>query len=165
MYSFRDNWEMKLRICHTAPCFNPYLFTISLKLKVLFQCHSEITSPTVYGSVAWFPFVGQGKVNRTDSSIKEFFLIGSFFFYICCNLSVAQNILPRQQGFYSNISFFISCILLLLKHLRIFVIVMRSDFTIFQLKFSMRVAQKKILLILSCGSQLAWFRMLEINSI
>ena len=23
-------------------------------------------------------------------------MIGSFFFYICCNLSVAQNILPRQ---------------------------------------------------------------------
>ena len=131
MYSFRDNWEIKLRICHTAPCFNPYLFRISLKLKVLFQCHSEITSPTVYGSVAWFPFVGQGKVNRTDSSTKEFILIGSFFFYICCNLSVAQNILPRQQIFYSEICFFISYILLVLQHLGIFVTVMQSNFTAF----------------------------------
>ena len=33
------------------------LFTISLKSKVLFQCRCEFTWPTIYGSVAWFPFV------------------------------------------------------------------------------------------------------------
>ena len=70
-----------------------------LKLKVLFQCRSEITWPTLYGSVTWFSFVWWGKVNRTDCSMKEFSLNGSFFFYICCNLPVAQNILPRQQIF------------------------------------------------------------------
>ena len=33
------------------------LFTISLKSKVLFQCCSEIMWPTIYSSMAWFPFV------------------------------------------------------------------------------------------------------------
>ena len=32
-------------------------------------------------------------------------MIGSFFFYICCNLPVAQNILPIKQIFYSEICF------------------------------------------------------------
>ena len=99
MYSIRENWEVNIRICHTVPRFNPQLFTISLKSKVLFQYRSEITWPTVYGSVTWFPLVRWGKVNRTDSSTKYFSLIGSFFFYICYNLSIAQNILPRQQCF------------------------------------------------------------------
>ena len=121
MYSFRENWEKNLRIC----------LRISQKLKVLFQCRSEITWSTVYGSVTWFPFVWWGKVNRTDYSTKDFSLIGSFFFYICCNLSVAQNILPRQQIFYSEICFFISYILLVLQHLGIFVTVMQSNFTAF----------------------------------
>ena len=53
---------------------------------------------------------------------------------------------------------------LVLKHLRIFVTVMQSNFTAFQLKFSTRVTWKRSLLILSCGFQLAWFSMLEINS-
>ena len=131
MNSFWENWEINLRICHTVPRFNPLLFTISPKSKVHFQCCSEITWPIVYGSVTWFPFVWWGKVNRTDSSTKDFSLIGSFFFYICCNLSVAQNILPRQQIFYSEICFFISYILLVLQHLRIFVTVMQSNFTAF----------------------------------
>ena len=39
------------------------LFTISLKLKVLLQCCSEITWPTVYGSMVWFSFVWLGKAN------------------------------------------------------------------------------------------------------
>ena len=117
MYSFRENWEINLRICYTDPGFNPLLFTISLKSKVFFQCRSEITWPTLYGSVTWFPFVWWRKVNRTNSSTKNFSLIGSFFFYICCNLSVAQNILPRQQLLYSEICFFISHILLVLQHL------------------------------------------------
>ena len=129
--SFRENWEINFRICHTDPCFNRQLFTISLKLKVLFQCCSEITWPTVCGSVAWSPFVWLAKVNRTDSSTKDCFLIGSFFLYICYNLSVAQNILPRQQVFYSEICFFISYIPLVLRHLRLFVTVMRSNFTAF----------------------------------
>ena len=102
-----------------------------LKLKVLFQCRSEITWPTLYGSVTWFSFVWWGKVNRTDSLTKDFSLIGSFFLYICCNLSVTQNILPRQQIFYSEICFFISYILLVLQHLGIFVTVMQSNFTAF----------------------------------
>ena len=117
MYSFRENWEINLRICHTVLRFSPSLFTISQTSKILFQCRSEITWPTVYGSVTWFPFVWWRKVNRTDSSTKNFSLIGSFFFYICCNLSVAQNILPRQQLLYSEICFFISHILLVLQHL------------------------------------------------
>ena len=120
MYSFRENWEKNLRIC----------LRISLKLKVLFQCRSEITWSTVYGSVTSFPFVWQGKVNTTNSSTKDFFLIGSFSFYICCNMSVAQNILPRQQIFYSEICSFFSYILLVLQHLRIFVTVMQSNFTV-----------------------------------
>ena len=131
MYSFRENWEINLRICHTVPRFNPQLFTISLKSEVLFQCRSEITWPTLYGSLIWFPFVWWGKINRADSSTKDFSLIGSFFFYICCNLSVAQNILPRQQIFYCEICFFISYILLVLQYLRIFVTAMQSNFTAF----------------------------------
>ena len=63
VYSFRENWEKNLRVFHTAPCFNPQLFKISLKLEVLFQCRSEITWPTVYGCVTWFPFVWWGKVS------------------------------------------------------------------------------------------------------
>ena len=129
-YSFRENWEINLRICHTIPHFNPQLLTISLKSKVLFRCCSEITWPTVYGSVTWSSFAWWGKINRTDSSTKDFSLIGSFFFYICCNLSVAQNILPRQQSFYSEICLFISSNIVL-KHLRIFVTVMQSNFTAF----------------------------------
>ena len=131
MYSFRENWETNLRICRTVPCFNLYLFTISLKSKVLSQCRSVITWPTFYGSVTWFPFVWWGKVNRTNSLTKHFFLIRSFFYYICCNLSVAQNILPRQQIFYSEICFFISYILLVLQHLGIFVTVIQYNFTAF----------------------------------
>ena len=119
MYSFRENWETNLRICLSVPRFNLLLFTISLKSKVLFQCRSEITWPTVYGSVTWFPFVWWGKVNRTGSSMKDFSLIDLVFFYICCNLSVVQNILPRQQIFCSEICFFISYILLVLQHLGI----------------------------------------------
>ena len=136
MYSFRENWEINLRICHTVPHFNLQLFTISLKSKVLFQCCSQITWLTVYDSVTWFPFVWWGKVSRTDSSMKDFSLIGSFFFYICCNFSLAQNILPRQQVFYSEICFFISYIQLILQHLRIFVTAMQSNFTDIRLKFS-----------------------------
>ena len=131
MYSFKENGEINLRICHTVPRSNPYLFEISLKSKVLFQCRPEITWPTVYGSVTWFSFVWWGKVNRTDSLTKDFCLIGSFFLYICCNLSVTQNILPRQQIFYSEICFFISYILLVLQHVEIFVNVMESSFTAF----------------------------------
>ena len=130
MYSFRGNWEINLRICHTVPHFNLQLFPISLKSKVLFQCRSEITWRNVYGSVTRFPFVWWRKVNRTDSLMKDFSLIGLFFFYICCNLSVAQNILPRQQSFYSEICLFISSNIVL-KHLRIFVTVMQSNFTAF----------------------------------
>ena len=133
MYSFRENWEINPRICHTVPRFNPLLFTVSLKSKVFFQCRSEITWPTVYGSVTWFPFVWWRKVNRTDSSTKNFSLIGSFFFYICCNLSVAQNILPRQQIFYSELCFFISYILLVLLHpaSQNFCYCNQSNFTVF----------------------------------
>ena len=83
----------------------------------------EITWPNVYGPVTWFPFVWWGKISRTDSSTKDFSLIGSLFFYICCSLSVAQNTLPRQHIFYSEICFFISCSLLVLQHLIIFVTV------------------------------------------
>ena len=131
IYSFKENWELNLRICHTVPRFNPYFFKISLKSKVLFQCRSEITWPTVYGSVTWFPFVWWGKVNKTDSLTKDFSLIGSFFLYICCSFSVTQNILPRQQMFYSEICFFISYIQLVLQHLEIFVTVMQFNFTVF----------------------------------
>ena len=70
------------------------------------------------GKQDWFPDEG-------------LLLDGSFFFYICCNLSAAQNILPRQQIFYSEICFFISYILLVLQHLGIFVTVMQSNFTAF----------------------------------
>ena len=91
------------------------------------------------GSVAWFPFVWWGKVNRTDSSTKDFSLIGSFFFYICCNLSVVQNIPPWQEIFYSKIYFLIFYIPLVLKHLRIFVTMMQSNFAAFYLKLSRRV--------------------------
>ena len=51
--------------------------------------------------------------------MKEFSLIGSFSFYICCSLPVAS----RQQIFYSEICFFISYVPLVLKHLGIFVTV------------------------------------------
>ena len=53
---------------------------------------------------------------------------------------------------------------LVLKHLRIFVTVMQSNSTAFQLKFSTRVTYKIISLVLSCGFQLARFSILEINS-
>ena len=49
--------EINIIICHTGPRFNLYLFTISVKLKVFFQCLSEITWPTVNGSVPQFSFV------------------------------------------------------------------------------------------------------------
>ena len=96
MYSFRENWEINLGICHTVPRFNPQLFTISLKSKVLFQCRSEITWPTVYGSVTWFPFVWWGKVNRTDSSMKDFFLDWLIFLlyllqFDCCSKYSAKT--------------------------------------------------------------------------
>ena len=55
MYSFRENWKINLTVYHTVPCFNPQLFTISVKSKVIFQCSSEIAWPTVHGSVTWFP--------------------------------------------------------------------------------------------------------------
>ena len=99
MYSFRKNWKMNLRICHIVPRLNLYLFTISLKSKERFQWRFEITWSSVYGSVTWFQFVLWGIVNRTGFSMKDFSLIGSFLFYICWNLSVAQTILPRQQMF------------------------------------------------------------------
>ena len=119
MHSFREIWKINLRICYTVCRFNSDFFTIERKSKVLFQCRSEITWATVYGFVAWFPLVRWGKVNRTDFSTKDFSLIGSFSFYICCSLPVA----PRQQIFYSEICFFISYVPLVLKHLGIFVTV------------------------------------------
>ena len=54
MYSFKENWEINLTIWHSVPRFNPSLFTISVKSKVLFRCLSEITRPTVDGS--WHGF-------------------------------------------------------------------------------------------------------------
>ena len=57
MYSFRENWEINIRIFHSVPLFNPQLLTISLKSKVLFQRFSKITWSTVYASMTWFPFV------------------------------------------------------------------------------------------------------------
>ena len=68
MYIFRENWEINLIILHTVPCFNPQLFTISVKSKVLLQCRFEITRPTFGRSVPWFLFVWLGKVNTTDLS-------------------------------------------------------------------------------------------------
>ena len=131
MYSFKENWEINLRICHIASLH-------SIRSCLQFHWNRKYFSSavlrlraTIYGSVTWFPFVWWGNVNRTDSSRKDFSLVGSFFFYICCNLPVAQNILPRQQIFYSEICFFISYILLVLQHLGIFVTVMQSNFTAF----------------------------------
>ena len=95
----RENWKINPRICHTVPRFNPYLVTISLKLKVLFQCRSEITLPTIYGPVTCFPFVWWGKVNRTDSSTKVFSLFAHFS-------SISAAICLLLKRFYQDNNFF-----------------------------------------------------------
>ena len=125
MYSFRENWEINFTICHTVPRFTPQLSTISLKSNALFQCHSEITWLTVNHSLTWFPFVWYGKVNRTDSSTKDFSLIGSFFFYICWNSPVSKYSTKTTNFLFLNL-FLHFLYPLVLKHLRIFITVMQS---------------------------------------
>ena len=80
----------------------------SLQLEVVYN-FSEIKSifsvpfwdyvTEYYRSVAWFPYVWKGKLNKTDSSMKDFFICWLFFFYIGCNLAALPNVLPRQQQF------------------------------------------------------------------
>ena len=62
---------------------------------------------------------------------KGFSLIGLFFFCICCNLSVAQNILPKQKDFLFLNLFIHILHPFVLKHLIIFVTVTQSNFTVF----------------------------------
>ena len=121
-YSFRENWEVNLRICHTVPRFNPYSC-------LQFHWNRKYFSSTVLRlrgrlfMVLWYGFHLRRK-GKQDWFLDEgllLALIGSFFFNICRNLSDAQNILPRQQIFYFGICFFISFIPLVLQHLRIFV--------------------------------------------
>ena len=78
--------------------FNPKVFIISVKSKVSCQCRSEITWPNINRSEAWFPYVWKGKLNKTDSSMKDFFICW-FFFYIGCNQAAVPNVLPGQQPF------------------------------------------------------------------
>ena len=130
MHSFRENWEINLRICHTVPCLQFCCLQFHWNRKYFSSAVLRLCGRLFMA--LWHGFhLFDEEVNRTDSSMKVFSLIGSFFFCICCNLSVAQNILPRQQIFYSEICFFISYILLVLQHLGIFVTVMQSNFTAF----------------------------------
>ena len=79
----------------------------SLQLEVVYN-FSEIKSifsvpfwdyvTEYYRSVAWFPYVWKGKLNKTDSSMKDFFICW-FFFYIGCNQAAVPNVLPGQQPF------------------------------------------------------------------
>ena len=101
MYSSRDKLEMNFTILHTVPCVTLKLFTISVKLKVSFQCCSETQWPDFDSSMAWFWYVWKEKLNKTDFFTKCFFLICWFFFYIYCNFAAAPNILSRQQIFLS----------------------------------------------------------------
>ena len=97
MYSFRENWEINIRIFHSVPLFNPQLLTISLKSKVLFQRFSKITWSTVYASMTWFPFVWWWKVNKTDSSTKDLILLDWLIFllyllqFVCCSKYSAKT--------------------------------------------------------------------------
>ena len=100
MYSLREKWEISLSIWHTVPRFNPSLFTISFKSKVLFQCHSEITWSTVDSSLAWFLFIWLGKVNKLGLLLHKGplpdFLISLLYLWqsVCCS-----KFLSRQQIF------------------------------------------------------------------
>ena len=90
MYSFRENWEINLTICHTVPRLNPQLSTISVKSKVMFQCRSEITWPTVYSFVAWFPFVFIRK-GKDDWFLHEGLLLDWLIFFLYCLQFVCQG--------------------------------------------------------------------------
>ena len=63
------------------------MFTISVKSKVFFQRHSEITWPTVDGSGAWFPLLWQGKVNY-DWFLHE----GLFHYWLIFLLYLLQSV-------------------------------------------------------------------------
>ena len=82
-------------------------------------------------SIFWW-----GKVNRSDSSVKDFFLDWFIFLlyllqFICCSIYSAKT---TNFLFWNLFLHFLH--LLVLKHLRIFVIVIQSNFTAFYLKFS-----------------------------
>ena len=59
MYNFRGKGEIKITISYAVPHFKSWLFTTSVKSKVSFRGHHDITSnktPSNKSSAAWFLF-------------------------------------------------------------------------------------------------------------
>ena len=49
-------WEINLTTWHTVPRFNPWLFTVSVKLEAPFRHHPDIMNPVADNSVPGFLF-------------------------------------------------------------------------------------------------------------
>ena len=104
---------------HTVRHFNPQLFSIYVKSKVLDQCCSEVMPPTVDSSVAWFPVVWKRKVIiiKQDWFLHEGPLLDLLIFL----LYLLQSVCCSKYFFYlKSISSFSTPISYILKHFKIY---------------------------------------------
>ena len=130
MYSFRENWEINLRVCHTVAHFSRYLFTISLISKVLFQCRSEITWPTFWlrGMVS-ICLLRKGKC---DWFLHRVLLLDWLIFLLYLLQFVRSSNYSAKTTNFLFLNLFPHLLHpLVLKHLRIFITVMQSNFITF----------------------------------
>ena len=165
MYSFRKNWELDLTLWHIY---------CSLLQPVVVYNFSEIRSTF---PVLFWDFIADswwlcGMVSiflirkaKFDWFLHETGLLDWLFFlqYLLQSFWCWKN--SAKITNFSFLNLFLHFLhRVVVKHFRIFVTVMWCKFCCL-LKFSAWGTYKIILLILSCGILLAWFSMLEINSI
>ena len=162
MYSFRENCEINHIIWHAVPRFNPQLFTISVKWRVLLQCRSEMADCCWPGCMVSICLIRKCKY---DLFLVEGLLRDWLIFLLYLLQSVCSKKFSGKTANFSILNIFLRFLyLFVLKYFRIFVNIMRSKFHCLP-KFSTQGTQKGILLILLCSVLLAWFSMLEISSI
>ena len=120
MYSFRENWKINLTIWHTLPHFNLWLFTISVKSKVFFQCCSGIMWPC--GMVSIY-LVRKGKY---DWSLHEGLLLDWIIFLLYLLQFVGCSKCSAKTTNFSALNLFLHFLQgFVLKPFRIFVV--KSD--------------------------------------
>ena len=165
MYSFRENWKINLTICYTTPRFNPSFVYHFTEIETTFPVPSwDYVADCLWlrGMVS-ICLIWKGKY---EWFLHEGLLLDWLIFLLYLLQSVCCSKYSAKITNFSFLNLFLHLLhSFVLKYLRIFVTVMlRFSFTAFK-KFSTRGTWKRILLILSCGVLLAWFSILEINSI
>ena len=129
MYSFRENWEINITTCHNVPRFNPQLFTNSLQIESTFPVPFwDYVADCLWlcGMVS----ICLLKKGKYDWFLHKWLLLDWFIFL----LHLLQFTCWSKYSPITIILLFLNLFLdlqhpLVLKHPRIFVTVMQSNFT------------------------------------